>query len=313
LGSFRDFRLVKANGSTISFTHLNSTLTSLVMADRIAKASPKFTVNEKPANSGKASLLISKLFSRLKLFSSNASSVHMLDLARANAWPHLSARTSAVISGVIPPPVPCSLCGRSLAQTSAHCLASGACYAFQSLKVDRHKSILGKLSHFLQTRTSYSHVVSTESKLLPSRFRSNAVLEHNTPDLVVQDPLDGHTVILDVTVVMPSRLAFAHSSKISLYEKMGMLAQDYCSHHSTPPAGFVAMPTSCVVVPIVFSVFGDMHDESFSWLRTAASDNGCGVNLLAPFLSASCVAIASCASAVAVASSKMYAAAQRRL
>jgi hypothetical protein len=313
LGSFRDFRLVKANGSTISFTHLNSTLTSLVMADRIAKASPKFTVNEKPANSGKASLLISKLFSRLKLFSSNASSVHMLDLARANAWPHLSARTSAVISGVIPPPVPCSFCGRSLAQTSAHCLTSGACYAFQSLKVDRHKSILGKLSHFLQTRTSYSHVVSSESKLLPSRFRSNAVLKHNTPDLVVQDPLDGHTVILDVTVVMPSRLAFAHSSKISLYEKMGMLAQDYCSHHSTPPAGFVAMPTSCVVVPIVFSVFGDMHDESFSWLRTAASDNGCGVNLLAPFLSASCVAIASCASAVAVASSKMYAAAQRRL
>jgi hypothetical protein len=46
--------------------------------------------------------------------------------------------------------------------------------------------------------------------LLPSRFRSNAVLEHNTPDLVVQDPLDGHTIILDVIVVMPSRLAFAH-------------------------------------------------------------------------------------------------------
>ena len=51
----------------------------------------------------------------------------------------------------------------------------------------------------------------------------------------------------------------------------------------------------------------------FSWLRTAASDNGCGVNLLALFLSASCVAIASCASAVAVVPSKMYAAAQRRL
>ena len=68
LDSFYDFRLVKTNGSTISFTHLHSTLTSLVMAGRIAKASPKFTVIEKPANSGKAFLLISKLFSRLKLF-----------------------------------------------------------------------------------------------------------------------------------------------------------------------------------------------------------------------------------------------------
>ena len=134
--------------------------------------------------------------------------------------------------------------------------------------------------------------------------------------MVVQDPTDGHTVILDVTVVMPSRLAFAYSSKVSNYKKMGSMAQAYCSRYSTrstPPAGFVAMPRSCDIVPIVFSVFGDMHDESFSWLRTAATDNGCDEKLLAPFLSASCVAIASCASAVAVASSKMYAVAQRRL
>ena len=108
------------------------------------------------------------------------------------------------------------------------------------------------------------------------------------------------------------RLAFTHSDKHAEYDVMADMVVKYCTRHSSPPMGFVSMPKTCEVVPLVFSVFGDLHDESFSWLCKTASDNGCGVSLVAPFLSESCVAIASCASAVHVESSKLCAKAQRR-
>ena len=108
LGSFRDFRLVTSGGGLVKFSKLCSTLTGLVISARKSVASEKFTVNNKPPGSSRAAPLVLKLFSRLKRFSGYASSVHMLDMARAKAWPHLSARTSQEIMGAVPPSGPCS-------------------------------------------------------------------------------------------------------------------------------------------------------------------------------------------------------------
>ena len=66
------------------------------------------------------------------------------------------------------------------------------------------------------------------------------------------------------------------------------------------------------MVPIVFSVFGDMHDSSFSWCCDAVGELGAGENMVAPFLVNSLSSIASCASAVFVASSKLYSSSARR-
>ena len=59
-----------------------------------------------------------------------------------------------------------------------------------------------------------------------------------------------------------------------------------------------------LVIPVVFSVFGDLYDESFQDLKDLAS--GEADLAITPFLAASCKAIAVCASVVASASAKMY-------
>ena len=69
---------------------------------------------------------------------------------------------------------------------------------------------------------------------------------------------------------------------------------------------------SCSVVPVVFSVSGDMLDSSFSWCCDAVGELGAGENMVAPFLLNSLVSLASCASAVFVASSKLYSGSVRR-
>ena len=142
LGSFRDFRLVTSGGGLVKFAKLCSTLIGLVMSARRSVASEKFTVNNKPPGSSRTAPLVLKLFSRLTRFSGYVSSVHMLDMARANAWPHLSARTSQEIMGAVPPSAPCSFYGKGVAQTTAHYLASGACSKFQQDKMDRHDEIV---------------------------------------------------------------------------------------------------------------------------------------------------------------------------
>ena len=67
----------------------------------------------------------------------------------------------------------------------------------------------------------------------------------------------------------------------------------------------VAEPKECLVRPVVFSVFGDLYDESFLDLKDLVSDGA--TSAIAPFLAASCKAIAVCASAVASASARKYA------
>ena len=178
------------------------------------------------------------------MFSSKTSSVHMLDLARANAWPHLSARTSQEVAELIPPPVPCSFCNRKLHQTTAHCLTSGACYsyAFQSHLIRRHDEIVSEFVRFLCSRTLYK-IVFKETIIDPSIFKAGATLKHTKPDIVAQDIDTGDTVAFDVTVVMPSRMAHAFSDKTTRYQPLCEMAEEYCSTHTSPPAGFVSMPT----------------------------------------------------------------------
>jgi hypothetical protein len=229
----------------------------------------------------------------------------MLDLARVNAWPHLSARTSQEVMDKVTPSAPCSFCLRGLHQTSVHCLVSGACSAFQDLKVGRHTDIVHKLVQFLTMCTSFSHVVSTESPIRPEVFRSNQCIDHNTPDVVVQDPSDGHVLVLDVTVVSPSRMAHGYSSKMTAYAPLASLIEQQ-GHSVRSTSRFAVKPVSCEVVPVVFSVFGDFHDDSFALLKSFVHSSSVADTVLAPFLSASCIAIASCASAVASASAKLY-------
>ena len=73
------------DGACIQFSKLASKFSELVMSARKSRASAKFTLNDKPRHSSKAAPLMLKLVSRLKMFSGYASSVHMLDMARANA------------------------------------------------------------------------------------------------------------------------------------------------------------------------------------------------------------------------------------
>jgi hypothetical protein len=303
LGSFRDFRLVTSGGGLVKFSKLCSTLTRLVMSARKSVASEKFTVNNKPPGSSRAAPLVLKLFSRLKRFSGYASSVHMLDMARANAWPHLSARTSQEIMGAVPPSGPCSFCGKGVAQTTAHCLTSGACSKFQQDRMNRHDEIVLKLVRFLRTRTTYFHIASTGSVINPSMFQSNAHIKHTKPDVFAQDPESGETIMFDVTVVMPSRLAHAYSHKRTLYSPLAELVSDQAAHF-LPSTNLAVKPSGCVVYPVVFSVFGDLYDDSFQDLKELVS--GEAVLAITPFLAASCKAIAVCASLVASASAKMY-------
>ena len=313
LGSYRDFRLVKTDGTLVKFARLHSRITELMLSARKACASLKYTLNDNHAHTHRAAPLMTKLFSRLKLFSGRASSVHMLDLARANAWPHLSARTSQEISGGVPPQSPCSFCLKNLPQTTVHCLVSGSCSEFQALKVERHTRIVLKLVQFLRTHTPYSHVVSVESKVDPGSFKSNGFIKHNQPDVIVQDPNDGAVLVLDVTVVSPSRLAHAYSDKVTKYTPLSDLVEAR-RHYVQPSANLVLKPESCEVIPVVFSVFGDFHDESFSSLKRLVHQSSTADLSIAPFLSASCIEIAACAlnaSAVASASSKLYASNRR--
>jgi hypothetical protein len=136
-------------------------------------------------------------------------------------------------------------------------------------------------------------------------FRSNQCIDHNTPDVVVQDPSDGHVLVLDVTVVSPSRMAHGYSSKMTAYAPLASLIEQQ-GHSVRSTSRFAVKPVSCEVVPVVFSVFGDFHDDSFALLKSFVHSSSVADTVLAPFLSASCIAIASCASAVASASAKLY-------
>ena len=44
------------------------------------------------------------------------------------------------------------------------------------------------------------------------------------------------------------------------YDPMAVMFQNNCSRHTIPPVGFVSMPKTCDVAPMVFSVFGDLHE-----------------------------------------------------
>ena len=152
--------------------------------------------------------------------------------------------------------------------------------------------------------------MSVESKVDPASFKSNGFIKHTHPDVVVQDPIDGAVLMLDVTVVSPSRLAHAYSDKMTTYTPLSDLVEAR-RHHVQPSANLVMKPESCEVVPVVFSVFGDFHDESFSRLKGLVHQSSAADLSIAPFLSASCIEIAACASAVASASSKLYASNRR--
>ena len=297
LGSFRDFRLVTVDGGRIQFSKLASKFSGLVMSARKSRASAKFTLNDKPRHPPKAAPLMLKLFSRLKMFSDYASSVHMLDLARVDAWSHLSARTSPISA-------PCSFCGKNQPQTTAHCLASGACTEFQKLKIDRHDEVSRALQRFLKTRTAYHHMATVGSVINPAMFQSNSFIKHTKPDVFAQDPESGDTIMFDVTVVMPQRMAHAYSEKQTRYTPLSDMVVDQAAH-ALPSVNLVVKPTGCVVLPVVFSVFGDLYDESFLDLKDLVSDGA--TSAIAPFLAASCKAIAVCASAVASASARKYA------
>ena len=110
--------------------------------------------------------------------------------------------------------------------------------------------------------------------------------------------------MFDVTVVMPQRLAHAYSEKQTRYTPLSDLVVDQAAH-ALPSVNLVVKPTGCVVLPVVFSVFGDLYDESFLDLKDLVSDGA--TSAIAPFLAASCKAIAVCASAVASASARKYA------
>ena len=210
------FRLVTVDGACIQFSKLASKFSELVMSARKSRASAKFTLNDKPRHSSKAAPLMLKLVSRLKMFSGYASSVHMLDLARVNAWSHLSARTSREIMGTSPISAPCSFCGKNQPQTTAHCLASGACTEFQKLKIDRHDEVSRALQRFLKTRTAYHHMATAGSVINPAMFQSNSFIKHTKPDVFAQDPESGDTIMFDVTVVMPQRMGVDYNMILRL-------------------------------------------------------------------------------------------------
>ena len=73
-------------------------------------------------------------------------------------------------------------------------------------------------------------------------------------------------------------------------------------HSVRPTSRFAVKSVSCEVVPAVFSVSGD----SFALLKSFVHSSSVADTMLAPFMSASCIAIASCASVVASASAKLY-------
>ena len=61
-------------------------------------------------------------------------------------------------------------------------------------------------------------------------FKSNAYIKHTKPDVFAQDPESGDTIMFDVTVVMPSRLAHACSHKRTLYSPLADLVSDRAAH-----------------------------------------------------------------------------------
>ena len=99
-----------------------------------------------------------------------------------------------------------------------------------------------------------------------------------------------------------------HLTEVTAHAPLPALASlvEQQGHSVRPTSRFAVKPVSCEVVPVVFSVFGDFHDESFALLKSFVHSSSVADSVLAPFLSASCIAIASCASAVASASAKLY-------
>ena len=68
-----------------------------------------------------------------------------------------------------------------------------------------------------------------------------------------------------------------------------------------PSPNLVLGPESCEVIPVVFSVFGDFHDESFSSLKHLVRQSTAADSAMAPLLLVACIVID------ASASSKMHA------
>ena len=110
---------------------------------------------------------------------------------------------------------------------------------------------------------------------------------------------------------MPERMAHAYSDKMTKYKLLSEVVDSQAAVMVPSAANLVARPEGCLVFPVVFSVFGDMYDESYSEVKdlvSCSAESG-----VASFLVASCKAIAWCASAVAVASAKKYAISRHRL
>ena len=89
---------------------------------------------------------------------------------------------------------------------------------------------------------------------------------HDRPDLVMQDPVDGELLTADVAVALGSNVKKRAASKVANYSGLTK-ALGSSSPVSLSNAGLCVQPGgSALVVPIIFSVYGDLLDESWSML-----------------------------------------------
>jgi hypothetical protein len=278
LGSWRDFVLVGVDGTPLRFSALRSRLGDALAVVRSKQASARWSVNDVPKFAGKAAPLLGKLLQRKRLYSSHSSALAVLQLARFNAWQHLSARSDSQ------PLVPCSFCGVLARQNTGHCMVSGGCCTFQRFNVDRHTALVQSLLRFFVSRTRFVHCVSCETVLHLDFFGPSVAPNVRgkmwKPDLVMQDPISAELILVDVTVVLIPNMLSAARGKESKYQ---ILSDTLGAANPTnlTRSGLAVKPVCCEVVPVVWSVFGDLLDASWDHLldcvpgRSVASLSQC--------------------------------------
>jgi hypothetical protein len=116
--------------------------------------------------------------------------------------------------------------------------------------------------------------------------------------------MTGELLAVDVTIVMIKHMAMRAKEKKCKYKtSCDLMGRAGPLHLDLTRARLVAPPAGCCFVPIVFSVFGDLLDDSFDLLLDLVSDQ----RHLACFFKESLVAVAASAKEVHVVSSaKQY-------
>ena len=165
----------------------------------------------------------------------------------------------------------------------------------QRHNVDRHSTLVVSLRAFFEQSTRFSHCVSAETKVQLPLWGVTAETHHTKPDLLMQDPVSGELILVDVTVTLIKNMATAAGDKRKRYSVLSD-ALDSASPKDLTFTGLLVPPQGCVVFPVVWSVFGDLLDDSWELLLSCVSRGS--ITFVSPLLLSSLKIIAKAASDV---------------